>query len=91
MQPINKTVYWQRVRRITFLLLALWFAVSFGVVFFARELSTISVGGWPLHFYLASQGVTLVYLALIGAYAIALKRLDALAQAARDNGDGHDA
>ncbi len=91
MQPINKTVYWQRVRRITFLLLALWFAVSFGVVFFARELSTISVGGWPLHFYLASQGVTLVYLALIGAYAVALKRLDALARAAREDGDGHDA
>ncbi len=91
MQPITKTMYWQRVRSITLLLLALWFAVSFGVVFFARELSTISVGGWPLHFYLASQGVTLVYLALIGAYAIALKRLDAIAHAAREEGDGDDA
>lgn len=80
MSVLDKTAYWRRVRKLTLLLLALWFMASFGVVFFARELSTISVGGWPLHFYLASQGVTLVYLALIGAYALAMKRLDALAQ-----------
>lgn len=72
--------YWHRVRALTLLLLAIWFAVSFGVVFFARELATISVGGWPLHFYLASQGVILVYLLLIGAYALTMRKLDALAR-----------
>ena len=80
MSQLDKTRYWRRVRTLTLLLLALWFAASFGVMFFARELASVSIGGWPLHFYLASQGVTLVYLALIGTYALAMKRLDALAR-----------
>ncbi len=71
--------YWRRVRALTLALLALWTVASVGVVLFARELSTVTVWGWPLHFYLAAQGVTLVYLALTGAYALAMLRLDALA------------
>jgi putative solute:sodium symporter small subunit len=84
----DKVRYWRRVRALTLLLLGLWFAVSFGVAFFARELSLVSVGGWPLHFYLASQGVTLVYLGLIGTYALAMKRLDQLASHRSGDGDG---
>ncbi len=79
--------YWRRVRALTLSLLALWLVATVGAVFFARELASVSLGGWPLHFYLASQGVTLVYLALIGAYALAMKRLDALARDGKD--DGH--
>jgi putative solute:sodium symporter small subunit len=78
--------YWLRVRRLTLALLALWFAVSFGVVFWARELAGVSLWGWPLHFYLAAQGVTLVYLAIIGFYALAMRRLDALAVQEADDG-----
>lgn len=77
--------YWQRVRRLTLALLALWFALSFGVVFWARELSTVSLWGWPLHFYLAAQGILLVYLAIIGVYALAMQRLDALALTQADD------
>lgn len=97
MSTTDKIQYWRRVRALTLVLLMLWFSVSFGTVWFARELASISIGGWPLHFYLASQGVTLVYLALIGAYALVMKRLDALTQdgsAAQDDvtkGDGDDA
>ncbi len=72
--------YWQRVRVLTLALLLLWLAVTVGVVVFARELSTISVWGWPVHFYLAAQGVTLVYLGITGAYALAMKRIDALSR-----------
>ena len=79
------TRYWQRVRRLTLALLAIWFAATFGAVFWARELSTVSLWGWPLHFYLAAQGVTLVYLAIIGAYAYAMRRLDALARTEDDD------
>lgn len=85
--PLTPIRYWQRVRRLTLVLLALWFAVTFGVVFWARDLSAISLGGWPLHFYLAAQGVTLVYLAIIGVYAIAMRRLDRLADA--EGSDAH--
>lgn len=82
----RKLTYWRRVRALTLSLLALWLVATFGAAFFARELASVSLGGWPLHFYLASQGVTLVYLALIGAYALAMKRLDALARDGEDDG-----
>ncbi len=79
--------YWRRVRALTLALLMLWLVASFVVVFFARELSTVTLWGWPLHFYLAAQGVTLVYLALTGAYALAMRRLDALAAQEKANDD----
>jgi len=36
----------------------------------------MTVFGWPLSFYLAAQGASLVYLAIIGAYAWQMRRLD---------------
>ncbi len=71
--------FWQRVRLLTFALLMIWLLVSFGFAFYARELADLSVFGWPLPFYMAAQGTTLVYLALIGVYVLAMKKLDALA------------
>ena len=72
-------LHWARVRRLTLALLLLWFIVTFGVIFFARELSALSLFGWPLPFYMAAQGSTLIYLLIIGVYALAMKKLDALA------------
>jgi putative solute:sodium symporter small subunit len=65
----------------------IWLLVSFGFAFYARELVGLAVFGWPLPFYMAAQGTTLVYLALIGVYAQAMNKLDALAatEAAREN------
>jgi putative solute:sodium symporter small subunit len=68
--------HWQRTRGLTMLLLALWLATSFCTVFFARELANLSVFGWPLSFYMAAQGAALIYLAILGAYALALRRFD---------------
>jgi putative solute:sodium symporter small subunit len=68
--------HWQRTQRVTGTLLALWLATTFGTVFFARELSAITVFGWPLSFYLAAQGAALVYLAILGVYALAMRRID---------------
>lgn len=72
--------YWRRVQRLTLALLLVWLAVSVGVVLFARELSSFTLMGWPVHFYLAAQGVTLVYLAITGTYALAMRRIDALSR-----------
>ena len=68
--------HWQRSRRLTFVLLALWLAASFCSVFFARELAGLSLFGWPLSFYLAAQGAALIYLAILGAYAAGMRRFD---------------
>lgn len=68
--------HWRQTRRITIALLLLWATTVFGAVFFARELSGMTLFGWPLSFYLAAQGALLVFLAIIGGYAWRMRVLD---------------
>lgn len=81
-----RAAHWRQTRRLTFILLALWLGTGFCTVFFARELSRITVFGWPLSFYMAAQGAALVCLAIIGGYAWRMRQLDrAYARALREN------
>lgn len=74
----RRNEYWRRTRRLTSVLLATWFTTTFGVIFFARELSNFTLFGWPLPFYMAAQGLIVVYLVIVGIYARRMKRLDKL-------------
>jgi putative solute:sodium symporter small subunit len=67
---------WRASQRITAALLLVWFGVTFGVAFYARELNG-AVRGWPFSFWMAAQGALLVYLALVVLYARLMNRLDA--------------
>ena len=65
-------------------LLVVWALVSFGACFFARDLSLIGQG-WPLGYWIASQGAVLVFIAIVLVYAWAMswfERQDAIAAAA---------
>ena len=73
--PERRAVYWRKNLRITAVLLAVWFVVTFVATFFARDLR-FNFFGWPFSFWLAGQGALLVYLALIGFYAWFMNRLD---------------
>ena len=68
--------YWQRNRRLTAWLLAVWFVVTFGIAFFARELDFGFLGS-PFGFWVAAQGAPLVFLAIVWIYALAMERIDA--------------
>ena len=81
--PLSRAQHWHKTRRLTAILLLVWLATGFCAAFFARELAGLSVFGWPLSFYLAAQGASLVYLAIIGGYAWRMRRLDRLAQEPR--------
>jgi len=74
----NKTAsnFWDNTRRLTMALLALWFVVTFVAVFFARELDRVNLFGWPLSFYMAAQGIMLVYLAIVVVYTIRMGRAE---------------
>lgn len=72
----QRALHWRRTRRVTAILCALWLAVTVLTVFFARELADFTAFGWPLSFYMAAQGASLVYLAVIGLYALAMRRID---------------
>ncbi|WP_341930075.1 DUF4212 domain-containing protein [Methyloversatilis discipulorum] len=68
--------YWRRNLRITAVLLAIWFLVTFVPVYFARPLNEITFLGWPLAFYMGAQGALIVYVIIIGYYARVMNRLD---------------
>ena len=77
LQPVTpETRHWHIGLRITGSLLVVWFVVTFGVTFFARELGAVLVG-WPFSFWMAAQGAVLVYVLLVWCYTRLMARLDA--------------
>jgi len=70
-----KQHYWTKLRRITSILLVVWFIPTFGISFFANEL-TFDFFGWPFSFWMASQGSLLIYLAIVWIYALVVNKLD---------------
>ena len=49
-------------------LLLVWFAASFGIVFFARDL-TLIVAGWPVSYWFAAQGSVLIFIGIVAVFA----------------------
>ena len=72
----RRAAHWQATQRLTIVLLLVWLLTGFLTVFYARELLHLQLFGWPLPFYMAAQGASLVYLAIIGCYAWRMRRLD---------------
>ena len=67
--------YWSKNLRITSILMAIWFVVTFVVGYFARDLN-FNFFGWPFSFWVGAQGALVVYVALIGIYARYMNNLD---------------
>jgi putative solute:sodium symporter small subunit len=59
-----------------FVALFIWFVASFAVHFFARELNTITIIGFPLGFYMAAQGSLVVFVVLCFWNAARQDRID---------------
>jgi putative solute:sodium symporter small subunit len=68
--------YWRKNLNLTVVLIAIWFVATFVISFFARELQSISIMGWPFPFYMAAQGSLVIYLVIIWFYARKMKALD---------------
>ncbi len=54
-------------------LLLIWAGLSFGLMFFARDLEQ-ALGDWPLGYWLAAQGGVLVFIAIVLVYAWFMNR-----------------
>jgi len=67
--------YWRKNLRITAILLAIWFVVTFVVSYYARELS-FNFFGWPFSFWMGAQGALVIYILIIGFYARYMGKLD---------------
>ncbi|MCP3964300.1 MAG: DUF4212 domain-containing protein [bacterium] len=69
--------YWQIHLRYLALLLAIWFAVSYGAgILFVDALDEIRVFGFRLGFWFAQQGAIFVFVLLILVYVLLMNRLD---------------
>ena len=67
--------YWSKTLRLTAVLLAIWFIVTYVVGFYARELS-FNFLGWPFAFYMGAQGSLIIYILIIWYYSRTMNKLD---------------
>lgn len=77
--------YWQLTSRLTLWLLLIWFVVTFTAIFFARQLADYTLFGWPISFFMAAQGSVLLYVTIVGVYALWMRRLDKQYEQDRDD------
>lgn len=71
----NLSRYWRKNLTLTAGLLLVWFVVTFGVSYYARELN-FNFFGWPFSFWVGAQGALVVYVLIIGFYAWFMNRMD---------------
>ncbi len=71
--------YWRRNLKYVGILLAVWFAVSYGAgILFVEQLNRIRIPGtgFPLGFWFAQQGSIYVFMVLIFVYVYLMNGLD---------------
>lgn len=68
--------YWRRNLRLTGGLLAVWFMATFVIGWFAQDLQSITILGFPLPFFMGAQGSVLIFVVLVGYYAYRMDKLD---------------
>jgi len=68
--------YWRKNLKLTGSLLGVWFVVTFVLGWFARDLQSITLLGFPLSFFMGAQGAILIFVILVGYYAYRMEKLD---------------
>ncbi|MDH3514115.1 MAG: DUF4212 domain-containing protein [Gammaproteobacteria bacterium] len=68
--------YWRKNITLTVILLVIWFVVTYVAGYFARELNSIVLFGFPLGFYVGAQGALVIYVVIIFYYANRMNKLD---------------
>jgi putative solute:sodium symporter small subunit len=75
--PTRQQAYWKSNLRLVTALLIVWFGAGCVLSIFAVEwLNRISLGGFPLGFWMAQQGSIYIFILLILLYAILMDGLD---------------
>lgn len=73
----NATAYWKENVRYLYILLSIWFSVSYGAgILFKDFLNQFTLGGFKLGFWFAQQGSIYVFVILIFVYVRLMNKLD---------------
>jgi putative solute:sodium symporter small subunit len=68
--------HWDRTRNLMFIALAVWVFFGFVVHFFVVPLNSIVILGFPLGFYMASQGSLIAFVVLLFWFARSQNKID---------------
>ena len=68
--------HWAKTKRLTFIVLAIWFIFSFAVHWAADSLNAVLFLGFPLGYYMAAQGSLVVFVVLIFWLAKQQEKID---------------
>lgn len=68
--------HWDKTKKLTGIVLAIWFIFSYAVHFFADALNSVSVFGFPLGYYMAAQGSLFIFVVLIWWLARRQEKID---------------
>jgi len=69
--------YWNENLTYLFILLGVWFLVSYGAgILFVKQLDSIRLGGFKLGFWFAQQGSIYTFLIVIVVYVRLMNKLD---------------
>ena len=77
MEQARQAAYWRANVLLITVLLAIWFAVSFGAgIVFADRLDSMRFVGFPLGYWFSTSGSILTFVALTFVYERLMNRLD---------------
>jgi len=73
----NRKAYWRANLKLTAIMLAVWFTISYlaGIIF-VEQLNAISLGGYKLGFWFAQQGSMYGFVVIIFVYAHLMAKID---------------
>ena len=73
----SRKAYWRANLRLTAIMLAIWFTISYlaGIVF-VEQLNAINLGGYKLGFWFAQQGSMYGFVIIIFVYAHLMAKID---------------
>ena len=74
--PEQMDSYWAKTKRLMFIILALWAVFGFVIHFFAVQLNSIVIFGFPLGFYMAAQGSLIAFVVLCFWNSSAQNKID---------------
>jgi len=77
MENKNEKAYWKTNLRYLFILLSIWFIVSYGFgILLVDELNTLRIGAFKMGFWFAQQGSIYTFVVLIFVYVRLMNKLD---------------
>ena len=61
----RRQIHWAKTRKLTYVVLVIWFIFAFVLPWFAKDLNAVSFIGFKLGYYLVVQGSLIVFVVLI--------------------------